>query len=111
MCKEWLSCSVILGLSGGIDSVTFAAIAVDALGADAVQAVMMPSNYTSQESLDDATKVASLLGIRLDIACLLHRRWQLWMKCFVISLQKQSLVLPRKISSHAFESYSDGYLE
>ncbi len=57
---------VVLGLSGGIDSALVAAIAVDALGADAVQAVMMPSAYTSQESLDDATKVASLLGIRLD---------------------------------------------
>ena len=57
---------VVLGLSGGIDSALVAAIAVDALGADAVQAVMMPSAYTSQKSLDDATKLASLLGIRLD---------------------------------------------
>ena len=57
---------VVLGLSGGIDSALVAAIAVDALGADAVHAVMMPSAYTSQKSLDDATKLASLLGIRLD---------------------------------------------
>jgi NAD+ synthase len=57
---------VVLGLSGGIDSALVAAIAVDALGADAVHAVMMPSAYTSQESLDDAAKLASLLGIRLD---------------------------------------------
>ena len=57
---------VVLGLSGGIDSALVAAIAVDALGADAVHAVMMPSAYTSQKSVDDATKLASLLGIRLD---------------------------------------------
>ncbi len=57
---------VILGLSGGIDSALTAAIAVDALGADRVWAVMMPSPYTSQESLDDASEVARLLGIRLD---------------------------------------------
>ena len=58
---------VVLGLSGGIDSALVAAIAVDALGADAVQAVMMPSAYTSQESLDDAEKLASALGIQLDM--------------------------------------------
>jgi NAD+ synthase len=57
---------VVLGLSGGIDSALVAAIAVDALGADAVHAVMMPSAYTSQESLDDASTLASALGIRLD---------------------------------------------
>jgi NAD+ synthase len=57
---------VILGLSGGIDSALTAAIAVDALGADAVRAFMMPSPYTSRESLDDAEGVAKLLGIRLD---------------------------------------------
>ncbi len=57
---------VILGLSGGIDSALTAAIAVDALGADAVRAYMMPSPYTSRESLDDAAQVAKLLGIRLE---------------------------------------------
>ena len=43
---------VLLGLSGGIDSALSAVIAVDALGADKVHCVMMPSQYTSQESLD-----------------------------------------------------------
>ncbi len=57
---------VVLGLSGGIDSALVAVIAVDALGADNVHAVMMPSAYTSKQSLDDAIKVASLLNIRLD---------------------------------------------
>ena len=54
---------VILGLSGGIDSALSAAVAVDALGADKVRTFMMPSPYTSQESLDDAAECADLLGI------------------------------------------------
>jgi NAD+ synthase len=57
---------VILGMSGGIDSALTAAIAVDALGADAVRAFMMPSPYTSRESLDDAEGIAKRLGIRMD---------------------------------------------
>jgi NAD+ synthase len=57
---------VILGLSGGIDSALTAAIAVDALGADAVRGYMMPSPYTSRESLDDAEGVAKRLRIRLE---------------------------------------------
>jgi NAD+ synthase len=54
---------VVLGLSGGIDSALTAAIAVDALGPERVHAVMMPSAYTSPESLEDAEAVAKLLGI------------------------------------------------
>ena len=57
---------VVLGLSGGIDSALTAAVAADALGPDKVRCVMMPSRYTSQESLDDAAEVARLLGTRLD---------------------------------------------
>ena len=59
---------VVLGLSGGIDSALSAAVAVDALGAERVRCVMMPSAYTSRESLDDAAACASLLGTRLDEA-------------------------------------------
>ncbi|MFQ6016560.1 MAG: NAD+ synthase [Kiloniellaceae bacterium] len=57
---------VILGLSGGIDSALSAALAVDALGPARVRCVMMPSPYTSAESLADAAAVAELLGVRLD---------------------------------------------
>ena len=57
---------VILGMSGGIDSALSAAIAVDALGADRVRCVMMPSPYTSRDSLDDAAECAGLLGIQID---------------------------------------------
>jgi NAD+ synthase len=57
---------VVLGLSGGIDSAICAAIAADALGPERVWAVMLPSAYTSQESLDDATECARLIGCRYD---------------------------------------------
>ena len=54
---------VILGLSGGIDSALVLAIAVDALGADAVQAIMMPYHYTAEMSKTDAAEQAHLLGV------------------------------------------------
>ncbi len=57
---------VVIGLSGGIDSALAAALATDALGPDKVHCVMMPSPYTSQESLDDAAGVAKYLGVKLD---------------------------------------------
>jgi NAD+ synthase len=57
---------VVLGLSGGIDSALSAAVAVDALGADRVWCVMLPSRFTSAESLEDAAECARLLGCRLD---------------------------------------------
>ena len=56
----------IIGLSGGIDSAVTAAIAVDALGADAVLGVAMPSPYSSTHSLDDAAHLARLLGVRME---------------------------------------------
>ncbi|MBE8220862.1 MAG: NAD+ synthase [Alphaproteobacteria bacterium] len=55
--------SVLLGLSGGIDSALCAAIAVDALGAARVKAIMLPSQYTSQASTDDALACAAALGV------------------------------------------------
>jgi len=58
---------IVLGLSGGIDSALTLAIAVDALGADRVHAVMMPSRYTSQMSLDDAAAEAKALDVRYDV--------------------------------------------
>ena len=54
---------VVLGLSGGIDSALSAAVAVDALGADRVRCVMLPSRYTSRESLEDADACALALGV------------------------------------------------
>lgn len=58
---------VVLGLSGGIDSALTLAVAVDALGSDRVQAVMMPFEYTSQLSLDCAAQQADLLGVNYQV--------------------------------------------
>jgi len=54
---------VVIGLSGGVDSALTLAIAVDALGAEQVHAVMMPSRYTAQMSLDDAKSQADTMGV------------------------------------------------
>jgi NAD+ synthetase len=56
----------IIGLSGGIDSALTLCVAVDALGADKVRAVMMPSPYTAQMSLDDSRAMIAALGVRYD---------------------------------------------
>ncbi len=58
---------VVMGLSGGIDSALTLAIAVDALGKDQVHAVMMPSPYTSQISLDDARAQADSMGVKYSL--------------------------------------------
>ncbi|MDO4905878.1 MAG: NAD+ synthase [Lautropia sp.] len=65
---------VILGLSGGIDSALVAALAVDALGAERVRTVMMPSPYTTDMSVQDAEDMARRLGIR-------HECWSI-VPCF-----------------------------
>ncbi len=57
---------VVIGLSGGIDSALTAAIAVDALGPDAVRGVTMPTRYSSQGSVDDSIDLGERLGIRVD---------------------------------------------
>jgi NAD+ synthase (glutamine-hydrolysing) len=57
----------LIGLSGGVDSALTLAIAVDALGADRVRAVMMPSQFTAAISIADADELARNLGVRLDV--------------------------------------------
>jgi NAD+ synthase/NAD+ synthase (glutamine-hydrolysing) len=59
--------SAVIGLSGGIDSAVTAAVAVNALGAENVRGVAMPSQYSSQGSLDDAEHLAKALGIQYDV--------------------------------------------
>jgi NAD+ synthase len=59
--------SVVIGMSGGIDSALCAAIAVDALGPERVHAVMLPYRYTSEASLKDAADCALALGCRYDV--------------------------------------------
>lgn len=56
----------LIGLSGGVDSALVAAVASDALGPEAVRCVMLPSRFTSSESLEDAAETARRLGCRLD---------------------------------------------
>ena len=58
---------VVMGLSGGVDSALCAAMAVDALGPERVQCVMLPYRFTSDESLSDAADCARRLGVRYDI--------------------------------------------
>src|SRR5262249_20642850 len=58
---------VVMGLSGGVDSALTLAIAVDALGKERVQAVMMPSRFTSSMSLEDARQQAQLLGVKYSV--------------------------------------------
>lgn len=59
--------SVVLGLSGGIDSAVVAAMAVDGLGAEKVHCVMLPFEYTSPDSITDAAECADQLGVRYDV--------------------------------------------
>jgi NAD+ synthetase len=59
--------SVVLGLSGGIDSALVAALAVDALGAENVRGLALPTQFSSAGSIDDARSLAVNLGIRFDV--------------------------------------------
>ncbi len=61
---------VVIGLSGGVDSALTLAIACDALGAENVEAVMMPSRYTADISLQDAAAEAELLGVKYDVVAI-----------------------------------------
>src|SRR5690606_24259755 len=58
--------SVLLGLSGGLDSAIVAAVAADALGPENVRCVRLPSKYSSEGSLTDAAEMARRLGVRLE---------------------------------------------
>ncbi|TMJ27859.1 MAG: NAD+ synthase [Alphaproteobacteria bacterium] len=59
--------SVVIGLSGGVDSALTAAVAADALGPGRVHTIMMPSPYTSAHSLEDAKACAEAIGLKYDI--------------------------------------------
>jgi NAD+ synthetase len=79
----------IIGLSGGIDSALTLCIAVDALGADKVRAVMMPSPYTADISLDDSREMVRLLGVRYDEIAIAPA-----METFAALLEKEFAGLP-----------------
>ncbi|MDR0379403.1 MAG: NAD+ synthase [Candidatus Accumulibacter sp.] len=79
----------IIGLSGGIDSALTLCVAVDALGADKVRAVMMPSPYTAEISLTDAREMARRLGVRYDEIPIAPA-----MQTFATMLEKEFAELP-----------------
>lgn len=82
--KNYFS-GVVLGLSGGIDSALTAAVAVDALGAEQVHCLMMPSQFTSTASLEDAAACAESLGVKLDtlpITSMVGAFEQVWEQSF-----------------------------
>src|SRR5580698_9856479 len=62
--------SVVIGLSGGVDSALTAAVAADALGPARVNTIMMPSPYTSAHSLEDAKACAEAMGVKYDIVAI-----------------------------------------
>ncbi len=66
-CRKNGFTDAVIGVSGGIDSAVTVAVAVDALGADHVTAIAMPSPYSSEHSLQDAEELASLLGVRYQV--------------------------------------------
>jgi NAD+ synthase (glutamine-hydrolysing) len=96
---------VVLGLSGGIDSALTLAIAVDALGADKVQAVMMPFLYTSQLSRDDAGKQAKYLGVRYDSITI-----EPMYNAFMAALEDQFTGLPVDLTEQNLQARCRGVL-
>lgn len=96
---------VVLGLSGGIDSALTLAIAVDALGADRVQAIMMPFLYTSQLSRDDAAAQAKSLGVEYDSIAI-----EPMYNAFMTSLETQFEGLPVDLTEQNLQARCRGVL-
>lgn len=87
---------VIIGMSGGIDSALSAAIAVDALGADKVRCVMMPSPFTSKESFDDAEECAKALGCSYEVISI-----EPAMRAFEVTIDNLSGIAHENMQSRA----------
>src|SRR6478609_8469678 len=96
---------VLLGLSGGIDSALVLAIAVDALGADKVRAVMMPSPYTQDISWIDAAEMSKRLGVRYDEISI-----KLMFESFKQSLAKEFAGLPEDTTEENIQARIRGVL-
>lgn len=95
----------VLGLSGGIDSGLTLAIAVDAIGAERVEAVMMPSRYTASISLEDARSEAAALGVDCRVIPI-----EPMFKTFVQSLAEQFRGLPRDTTEENIQARIRGVL-
>jgi NAD+ synthase (glutamine-hydrolysing) len=97
--------TVVLGLSGGIDSALTLAIAVDALGADRVQAVMMPFEYTSRMSLELAENQARRLGVRYSVIPIVDA-----FHAFTQALQAEFGDLPADVTEQNIQARCRGLL-
>jgi NAD+ synthase (glutamine-hydrolysing) len=97
--------SVLLGLSGGIDSALTLAIAVDALGADRVSAVMMPFRYTSSMSLEDAEAEARTLGVHYRVLSI-----EPMFESFAESLADEFAGLPMDVTEQNIQARCRGVL-
>ena len=97
--------SVVLGLSGGIDSALTLAVAVDALGADRVHAVMMPFHYTSNMSQEDAAAQASTMNARYSVISIASL-----FEGFSEALSSQFLGLPEDTTEQNIQSRCRGVL-
>ena len=95
--------SVLIGLSGGVDSALTAAVAADALGPERVHAIMMPSPYTSRESLEDAEACAKAIGIKYDIVSI-----EPAMKAFRAMLQPLFGNRPEDVTEENIQSRARG---
>jgi len=95
----------VLGLSGGIDSALTLAVAVDALGADRVEAVMMPFRYTAQMSQDDAKAEADILGVSYKV-----RPIEAMYNAFMQTLEPDFVGTPRDTTEENLQARCRGVL-
>ena len=88
-CRKCGFKSIVLGLSGGIDSAVTCAVAVGALGQDNVRGIAMPSRYSSRGSKDDAAELAANLGIRFDVVPIAdaHKAFEHMLKPLFVGLE------------------------
>src|SRR5690606_12048697 len=96
---------VVLGLSGGIDSALTLALAVDALGPDRVEAVMMPYTYTARMSLEDAQSQAHALGVRYKVLPIAPM-----VESFTATLAEEFAGLPQDLTEQNLQARCRGVL-
>jgi NAD+ synthase (glutamine-hydrolysing) len=96
---------VVLGLSGGIDSAVTLAVAVDALGADRIQAIMMPFRYTASMSMEDAEAQAATLGVNYSVISI-----EPLYDAFMLSLGTEFEGLPPNITEENLQARCRGVL-
>jgi len=96
---------VVLGLSGGIDSAVTLAVAVEALGADRVQAIMMPFRYTASMSMEDAEAQAATLGVNYSVISI-----EPLYDAFMLSLGTEFEGLPPNITEENLQARCRGVL-